>query len=250
MSGREAGSRQNSLQYPTRYPGQVQGRTEDGESRASSEVPQRPATLNHSASLPVLPSQDPGVFRTQGHLGSHSSYPTMPTLYHNRSYNYGYPGSDGQSYNPPPTYPINPTSSMMNSTHAPPPPPFSHAYSSPALPMYPSQGHHYLHGHYPHATPYHPYALQSPSYTPGVPVGGPYGTALPGNPGVLMLGANGQYMPHNPSSIGSGRGTPLSERPFKCDECVQSFNRNHDLKRHKRIHLAVKPFACEKCGKQ
>jgi hypothetical protein len=42
---------------------------------------------------------------------------------------------------------------------------------------------------------------------------------------------------------------PLVERPFKCDQCVQSFNRNHDLKRHKRIHLSVKPFGCEKCGK-
>ncbi|WVR07222.1 hypothetical protein IAU60_004263 [Kwoniella sp. DSM 27419] len=42
---------------------------------------------------------------------------------------------------------------------------------------------------------------------------------------------------------------PLVDRPFKCDECVQSFNRNHDLKRHKRIHLSVKPFGCDKCGK-
>ncbi|WVQ77188.1 hypothetical protein IAR50_006871 [Cryptococcus sp. DSM 104548] len=39
------------------------------------------------------------------------------------------------------------------------------------------------------------------------------------------------------------------DRPFKCEMCQQSFNRNHDLKRHKRIHLSVKPFACEKCGK-
>ncbi|TXT03828.1 hypothetical protein VHUM_04349 [Vanrija humicola] len=42
---------------------------------------------------------------------------------------------------------------------------------------------------------------------------------------------------------------PLVDRPFKCDQCVQSFNRNHDLKRHKRIHLSVKPYGCEKCGK-
>ncbi|MCJ1466218.1 hypothetical protein MMC07_004837 [Pseudocyphellaria aurata] len=43
--------------------------------------------------------------------------------------------------------------------------------------------------------------------------------------------------------------TPHNERPFKCDQCPQSFNRNHDLKRHKRIHLAVKPFPCGHCEK-
>ncbi|ATY61283.1 C2H2 finger domain [Cordyceps militaris] len=40
-----------------------------------------------------------------------------------------------------------------------------------------------------------------------------------------------------------------TERPFKCDQCVQSFSRNHDLKRHKRIHLDVKPFPCNYCSK-
>jgi uncharacterized Zn-finger protein len=39
------------------------------------------------------------------------------------------------------------------------------------------------------------------------------------------------------------------DRPFRCDQCPQSFNRNHDLKRHKRIHLAVKPFPCKDCEK-
>ncbi|CAG8604484.1 1040_t:CDS:2 [Paraglomus occultum] len=43
---------------------------------------------------------------------------------------------------------------------------------------------------------------------------------------------------------------PLYDRPFKCDQCPQSFNRNHDLKRHKRIHLAVKPYPCTHCEKQ
>lgn len=43
--------------------------------------------------------------------------------------------------------------------------------------------------------------------------------------------------------------TPHNDRPFKCDQCPQSFNRNHDLKRHKRIHLAVKPFPCGHCDK-
>ncbi|CAG8522220.1 6833_t:CDS:2 [Diversispora eburnea] len=43
---------------------------------------------------------------------------------------------------------------------------------------------------------------------------------------------------------------PLYDRPFKCDQCPQSFNRNHDLKRHKRIHLAIKPYPCQSCEKQ
>ena len=48
---------------------------------------------------------------------------------------------------------------------------------------------------------------------------------------------------------GHGQPQPINDRPFKCDECPQSFNRNHDLKRHKRIHLAVKPFPCGHCEK-
>lgn len=42
---------------------------------------------------------------------------------------------------------------------------------------------------------------------------------------------------------------PANDRPFKCDQCPQSFNRNHDLKRHKRIHLSIKPFPCTHCDK-
>ncbi|KAL1891758.1 transcriptional regulator of sulfur amino acid metabolism [Sporothrix stenoceras] len=58
-------------------------------------------------------------------------------------------------------------------------------------------------------------------------------------PGIL--GGKGHHGPGGPSGI--------HERPFKCDVCPQSFNRNHDLKRHKRIHLAVKPFPCNYCDK-
>ena len=47
----------------------------------------------------------------------------------------------------------------------------------------------------------------------------------------------------------SHHGPSLGDRIFKCDQCPQSFNRNHDLKRHKRIHLAVKPFPCGDCDK-
>ncbi|KAL5330837.1 hypothetical protein ACEPPN_000361 [Leptodophora sp. 'Broadleaf-Isolate-01'] len=62
----------------------------------------------------------------------------------------------------------------------------------------------------------------------------------------------------NVSHSPSNRISPLSiyscsniahDRPFKCDQCPQSFNRNHDLKRHKWIHLGVKPFPCGHCEK-
>lgn len=52
------------------------------------------------------------------------------------------------------------------------------------------------------------------------------------------------YAGHHPQQQNN-----TNDRPFKCDQCPQSFNRNHDLKRHKRIHLAVKPFPCGHCDK-
>lgn len=59
-------------------------------------------------------------------------------------------------------------------------------------------------------------------------------------------------MRHDNTVIPLGRANrvlPPPTRGFKCDHCPQSFNRNHDLKRHMRIHLAVKPFPCGYCEK-
>ncbi|KAJ3478359.1 hypothetical protein NLG97_g8599 [Lecanicillium saksenae] len=62
-------------------------------------------------------------------------------------------------------------------------------------------------------------------------------------PGMSQHGNYGNLVYGHPQP------TPQTERPFKCDQCIQSFSRNHDLKRHKRIHLAVKPFPCNYCSK-
>ncbi|KAK8114106.1 hypothetical protein PG999_006175 [Apiospora kogelbergensis] len=75
----------------------------------------------------------------------------------------------------------------------------------------------------------------------------------PNAPPILVGGLNPMvhgYPPHMGHHHMYSHGQPAhQERPFKCDVCPQSFNRNHDLKRHKRIHLAVKPFPCEHCEK-
>ncbi|KAL1405408.1 hypothetical protein Q8F55_009039 [Vanrija albida] len=122
--------------------------------------------------------------------------------------------------------------------------------------MYPAQG------YYPQA--YQPTAVDMPrslSYPSNYPA--PYAAYLP-SLSTPALVPHSEGLPslmrnHSTSAIGVPGGAnigyafanrlPLVDRPFKCDQCVQSFNRNHDLKRHKRIHLSVKPYGCEKCGK-
>ncbi|KAJ9632815.1 uncharacterized protein PV06_02785 [Exophiala oligosperma] len=71
---------------------------------------------------------------------------------------------------------------------------------------------------------------------------------------MLPLAFNSGYAANPQGMYGQPRTntpqqSPANDRPFKCDQCPQSFNRNHDLKRHKRIHLAVKPFPCKYCDK-
>jgi len=93
----------------------------------------------------------------------------------------------------------------------------------------------------------------------------PYTYPLPGavlsnvnNPGghMQMVGGMPHQMVHDFNSGHAAQmqqmyqqSAPQNDRPFRCDQCPQSFNRNHDLKRHKRIHLAVKPFPCGHCDK-
>lgn len=73
-------------------------------------------------------------------------------------------------------------------------------------------------------------------------------------PQIVPVGGMG--MPYGPHRIGTfpdgphpRQQIPQNDRPFKCDQCLHAFNRNHDLKRHKRLHLPVKPFPCNHCEK-
>ncbi|KAL9131136.1 MAG: hypothetical protein Q9217_000837, partial [Psora testacea] len=108
---------------------------------------------------------------------------------------------------------------------------------------------------------FRPYNSQYPMpVIPGqLPLGNPVMTNI-NNPGNQMAmvglhsGMTGSMVPsyhsgHAAQIYVNQNQPPLNDRPFKCDQCPQSFNRNHDLKRHKRIHLAVKPFPCGHCDK-
>jgi uncharacterized Zn-finger protein len=110
----------------------------------------------------------------------------------------------------------------------------------------------------PQHSPY-PYQRPPPSgYQPGPApvfsnVQNPNGQlSLVGVHPGMMPGFNSGHaaaMPHFMGGHPPHQQQATNDRPFKCDQCPQSFNRNHDLKRHKRIHLAVKPFPCNHCDK-
>lgn len=59
----------------------------------------------------------------------------------------------------------------------------------------------------------------------------------------------GQYHEFSVGPYALVRESSQQDRPFKCDLCPNSFSRNHDLKRHRRIHMASKPFPCPHCDK-
>ncbi|KJZ74795.1 hypothetical protein HIM_05912 [Hirsutella minnesotensis 3608] len=86
------------------------------------------------------------------------------------------------------------------------------------------------------------------------PINGPVMSNIH-QPGSQMSVISGLGMSHayggHTLMYGHPHAQPQSqpERPFKCEQCTQSFSRNHDLKRHRRIHLAVKPFPCNFCSK-
>ena len=96
-------------------------------------------------------------------------------------------------------------------------------------------------------TAYQPHAYLNPY---------PQSPSLP-NPQVQAYGVpSGEkeqpYSVHEaPQTIGISSEYPTSPgRPYSCDLCALSFNRHHDLKRHRETHTGERPYLCNGgCGK-
>lgn len=196
----------------------------------------QPAPPPHQAPAPGSPSASPFAFAPpplqQGPSRADSYHYQKPTSYYN-SAPLAYRSWSGEKPSP-----------MMARTPAPP----QQASSSPYQSPYPGprpDPRFYTQQRYPtqyQMPPELPRSLSyghNPQYLPAYP----YPQPLPS-----LTRHNTTDGIERPAYAFAHR-LPLTDRPFKCDECVQSFNRNHDLKRHKRIHLSVKPFGCDKCGK-
>jgi uncharacterized Zn-finger protein len=135
--------------------------------------------------------------------------------------------SAGESYpssgHPPSTSHHRSTHPMLNSAMTPP---LSAGHGTQRQPHSPTHGRARS-----HSQPHHPYLPPQLSAHPHSTHPSPH------VPFSQPVGMSSQY-PATPT------------RPFSCDQCALSFNRQHDLKRHRETHTGEKPFLCNGgCGK-
>jgi len=216
--------------------------------------------MNHNNSRHTSSDQPSSTYPV-GHWNSRSSqrvpYPTS-----NGSY---YPPSQGS----PPVSPTTPASSSY-------PTPYSYgATNTPPSGMTPQQNYHSSNRHSPYQPPVsnaqHSHNV-SPSSMPYPPQNGMSSSdSRPGyahnhnrslslpqqgypSPSMSSSHAYGAHDSPHPQLVVQGIDQmqyPASpQRPFACDMCALSFNRQHDLKRHRETHSGEKPFLCNGgCGK-
>lgn len=187
---------------------------------------------------PKLPGPGPSDTHPRPGLSPLGGLPGMdpPPQHHNPPPHLNPPLPQQPSPGPPPQQPQH-----QQPPHQPPQEPWPGALTRPLM--------------YPHHPPHHG-PVMSNLHQPGTPMslvpgGSSHHSQQFGQPFAYRMTQCG------PGGYGSGPGGgggasgsgANQDRPFKCDQCPQSFNRNHDLKRHKRIHLPVKPFPCGVCEK-
>ncbi|KAF7316494.1 hypothetical protein MIND_00168500 [Mycena indigotica] len=126
--------------------------------------------------------------------------------------------------------------------------PHSYGHSQPSTVQHPAYGHH------------------SPQFTGHIPANpsgwsNPYGAPPSLQYGDITSGANYSQGPQYPGSTSPsqapfvppplyGGDYPASPtRPYACDICPLSFDRHHDLKRHRITHAGERPHICNGCDK-
>lgn len=165
--------------------------------------------------------------------GSPPVSPTMPTSPYSSTYSYNAPSAQSSGIAAQPSY-------HSTSRHSPYPSPVtnsqhSHNVSPPYSPQNgipssdPRSG--YSHNRsmsLPQQQGYHPTSVQSHAY----------GSHDSSSSQMMVQGVDQMQYPASP------------QRPFACDMCALSFNRQHDLKRHRETHSGEKPYLCNGgCGK-
>ncbi|KAK7005680.1 specific rna polymerase ii transcription factor [Favolaschia claudopus] len=120
---------------------------------------------------------------------------------------------------------------------------------------YPSSYGHQQHSSHSHSHP-QPYAQPYGGHSPTSPHSPPsrsrsHSVYVPQHSAPIMA-----PHPQYPQQVPLNQAGSYSEyassatRPFSCDMCALSFNRQHDLKRHRETHTGEKPFLCNGgCGK-
>jgi len=187
-------------------------------------------SYTHSGShdIPMAPQLQPGY--------------GVPDTRHDASY-------QGSYYSSPPAFPSHSVSTSGQQIYSP----ASQGMSPPHRSQSPQRpGHSHLHSK-PYSHSHSPYSqaqsqshysqtrTSSHSQTPQYPRTTPIVIAHPSHysqvPPPQGISISPQY-PATPS------------RPFSCDLCALSFNRQHDLKRHRETHTGEKPYLCNGgCGK-
>jgi hypothetical protein len=220
---------------------------------ATSASPDRSATSRISTISPLDAMADRRYYSNdvyqQGPWNGASGYAT--STYPANSIQYASPSYSSQGGGIPPQSPssygsISTQHSGMAAAYYPP----DHNVYAP-VPQRPNM-----------TSPHNPYpstklAINVPSQSPvqsraAPQVSAPYSSRPAG---YAPTSPQSPTMAYTPPQYGHP-GSPSSQypaspqRPYACDMCALSFNRQHDLKRHRDTHTGEKPFLCNGgCGK-
>ncbi|XP_064437845.1 zinc finger protein 677-like isoform X4 [Mirounga angustirostris] len=70
---------------------------------------------------------------------------------------------------------------------------------------------------------------------------------IPPSINMNICNKSGKLFMH--ASLLTHQKTPLSEKPYKCNDCGKAFRESSNLISHQRIHSEQRPYKCNECGK-